>query len=469
MKIGYCTIASTHYLPQVQILESSLRRFHPEPEFHILLCDSPDICREVSTITGRDILSPERIDCAPWRHLAFCFDGADFSAMLKPFLLETLFRRGYDALIYLDPDIEVFSGLDRLAAILRDNNAVLTPHVCLPAPNDGKRPAMEDYVQAGHYDPGFIGVSASREVRGLLSYWRDVTVERLSAAGNGALFADRYVTAAIPSLLEKTVILRDPAYNMAYWNVFQRKLEYEEGRWTTDSGELKFFHFSGLCHQDPTRVSLHQNRVSASAGTPLFSLLSGYCAKIPAQPWAVFRNHPYSFSFYSNGEPITLDERNAFLEMSAHERAEIGNPFDANHLPRNPIRIRCKEMLDRNKDRSDWIERFKQKKLCAIRDSAKLATAIRKHKQAHRPIIGWFLRKMTNYYPNSARRLMEELLECDNKTFISKTFTSLLGRAPDTVGMEHYGKLLHRGVARTRIIDSILNSSEYRSRMKARR
>lgn len=469
MKIGYCTIASAHYLPQVQILEDSLKRFHPECGFHILLCESPKVCRTISARTGRDIMSPAEIGCTLWQHMAFCYDSAEFSTVLKPFLLETLLNQGYDALIYLDPDIEIFSSLERLAGMLRDSNAVLAPHVCLPIPNDGKRPAMDDYIRAGHYDLGFIGISASSKVRELLRWWRNVLVDRFPPVGSGPFLSEQHLAAAIPSFLDKTIILRDPAYNMAYWNIFQRKLEHEGGVWTTGSGKLKFFHFSGLCHQDLTRVSPHQNRVSAPVGTPLHKLLTAYCEKIPAQPWAIFRNHPYSFAFYSNGEPVTIDERNIYLAMETHERAEIGNPFDANDLTRNPIRIRCKEMLDQSSDRTDWIEQFKQNNLCMMRDNAKLAVAIRKYRLAHHPVIGWLLRALTNYYPNSARCLMEELLACDDKTFISKTFSSLLGRAPDPEGMEHYCKRLREGLTRTKIFDRICKSPEYVSKMKVKR
>ena len=466
MKIGYCTIASAHYLPQVQILEDSLRKFHPESDFHILLCESPETCRMISARTGRNIVSPAEIGCTLWQHMAFCYDSAEFSSLLKPFLFETLLNQGYDALVYLDPDIEIYGRLEQLTSMLRDNNAVLTPHVCLVVPNDGKRPAMDDYIHAGHYDLGCIGISASSEVRELLRWWREVLVAHLSPMEGRPYLIEQRLAAAIPSFLEKTVTLRDPAYNMAYWNVFQRKLEYEEGVWMTDSGELKFFHFSGVCHQDLTSVSPYQNRVSAPVGSPLHRLVSAYCEKIPIQSWATFLGHPYSFAFYSNGEPVTLDERNIFLAMEMYEREEIGNPFDANNLPLNPIRVRCKEMLDRSSGRTDWIEQFKRNSLYELKNNAKLAAAIHKYRLAHRSVIGWFLRTWTNYYPNSVRFQMAELLSCDDKTFVKKSFLALLGRSPDPEGIEYYCKQLQRGVARPRILGGICRSPEYLSKKK---
>lgn len=352
MRIAYCTIASADDLSRVQVLEQSLRRYHPGVEFHILLCEWPEVCKKVAASAGRQFLSPADIGCADWLSMAFYYDITEYNTALKPFLLETLLTQGYEAVIYLDPDIEVYGNLDDLPRLLRKYDAILTPHVCQPVPDDGKKPTMDQYIRAGQFNLGFIGISGSPEVRELLHWWQCVLVDRCLSDENSRFFVDQFWAAAIPSLLEKTFILRDPAYNMAYWNVFQRKLDYADGKWITDGGELKFFHFSGLSRDNLSQVSVHQNRVTAPVGSPLHKFLTQYFEKIQRQEWASFNDHIYSFARYNNGEPITNDERKAFLSMRRAERDGVGNPFDANGLPKNIVRIQCKPTLERNNDMS---------------------------------------------------------------------------------------------------------------------
>lgn len=346
MKIGYCTIASANYLSRVQILEQSLRRFHPEADFHILLCESPDVCNQIAIETGREVISPDTVGCASWLHMAFYYDITEYNTALKPFLLETLINRGYDAVIYLDPDIEIYGDLGFLSLQLEAYHVMLTPHVCFPVPDDGCRPTMDAYIRAGQFNLGFLGVSACKEIHDLLRWWQSVLVERCLFDEANQFFVDQFWADAIPSLIDKVFILRDPAYNMAYWNVFQRKLERKGLTWITDSGDLRFFHFSGLYRQDLTKVSVHQNRVTAPVGSHLYILLAEYFTKIQSQPWSRYTEHRYSFACYSNGEPITNEERKTFLDMSQKERAAVGSPFDANNFSKNVIRIRCKEMME---------------------------------------------------------------------------------------------------------------------------
>ena len=466
MRIGYCTIANTNDLSQVQVLEYSLHKFHPELDFHILLCESPEACNTVSAKTGRDFLTPAEVNCANWQQMAFYYDMSQFSTALKPFLLETLMNQGYDAVIYLDPNIEIYGRLDDLHLILNDHNAVLTPYVCRPVSDDGKKPTMDDYARAGQFNLGFIAISANNEVRELLRWWQSVMVDGYLFDKANHFNLDQFCAASIPSFLEKTFILRDPAYNMAYWNIFQRKLENNGEMWITDSGELKFFHFFGICHQDLTRISVHQDRVSAPIGTPLHNLLTSYFDKIQVQPWAIFRNHTYSFAFYYNGEPITIDERKAFLGMKPHERTEIGNPFETNNSPQNVIRIRCKELLDQTGGQTDWIGQYKQEKLIATIENIKLGAAIQQYRLAHYPVIGPIIRSITNFNTSSSRYLVEELLATDDKTFLNKTYNALLGRMPDPKGLENYSKRLRKGMSKKRVLDRICMSAEYRSKMK---
>ncbi len=359
MNMAFCTIASANYLARVQVLEKSLVKFHPAAELHILLCESQDVCEKIAVKSRRKFLAPADVGCAKWLQMAFYYDITEYKTALKPFLLETLLQQGYEAVIYFDPDIEIYGNLGELSTILDTYHAVLTPHVCQPIPDDNKQPSMDACIRAGQFNLGFIGMSACPEIFTLLNWWQNVLVEKCLFSNAPTFFVDQFWAAAIPSLLEKTYILRDPAYNMAYWNIFQRKLESDGDKWITDSGELRFFHFSGLNRQDLTKISVHQDRASAPVGSDLYRLLYEYFEKINKQEWAVFSNYQYSFGFYYDGEPITNNERKTYLSMSSKEREDIGNPFNENSIPQNTIKLRCKKNLEMDNTASDLLPIFK--------------------------------------------------------------------------------------------------------------
>jgi len=327
-KTVFCTIASANYLSRVQVLENSLKSHSPDYDLKILLCENPEVCEELARRTGRKFYSPADIGCTDWLHMAFYYNLIEYNTALKPYFIETLIKEGYASVFYFDPDIEIFSSLDEMTGLIPKNDIVLTPHVCKPLRDDLKYPAMEYLMQAGQFNLGFAGFSNSNESLELLRWWQSVCHEKCVFDVNRGYFVDQSWAGIFPSFVEKTYILRDPAYNVAYWNIFQRDLKFSDGRWMVDGKELKFFHFSGLSKDDLTKVSIYQNRVTAPMGSALHSLLTQYFEKIKAQGWAEFNDLAYSFSKYSNGEPITEADRKKFLLLSAEERKEFGDPFE---------------------------------------------------------------------------------------------------------------------------------------------
>lgn len=334
MKVAYCTIATASYLNQVQVLENSVKKHSAGADFHILLCEWPLVCRRIAEQTGHHFYSPEDIGCKNWLQMAFYYDALEYICSFKAFFIMKLLNMGYEAVIYFDADIEVYSSLHDVEKLLLNHDLIVTPHVCKPVPDDSRVPSMDAYVRSGQFNMGFLGVRNSSESRELMTWWQAVCVNQCLFEHDHRFFADQFWATVFPSFIEKICILRDPAYNMAHWNVFQRKLELVDSKWQTESGELKFYHFSGLDKDEPTKVSAHQNRVSAPVGSDLYKLLVHYIESVRAQEWNLFKGEPYSFGQYANGQVISRDERRKFLFLNHIERDAIGNPFEAHEAIR---------------------------------------------------------------------------------------------------------------------------------------
>lgn len=327
MNIVYCTIASANYLPRVKVLADSLATHQPGALFCVLLAEWPERCRELSGQTGVQFLSPADV-CPDWPQMAFSYDVTEFNTALKPFLLAHLLERRGDAVFYLDPDIEVFGSLDRLEELAIDHALILTPHVSEPVAMDGLKPGMDEIIRLGQFNLGFIGLARCAEVDSALRWWQEVCIDYCVTDLQRGYFVDQFWAAALPSFVQSFHCLRDPEYNAAYWNIFQRPLERAADGWQCAGRPLKFFHFSGLPQHDLTLVSRYQNRVTAKKGSALHALLANYARQIATNPWSVFSAETYSFSRFRDGRDITMAERRAFLDLPRDQRRKVADPFE---------------------------------------------------------------------------------------------------------------------------------------------
>jgi len=316
-----------NYLGRVQVLEDTLHEHAPGAELHILLCEHPTVCEEISRETGRKFYSPADIGCDDWLHMAYYYNITEYNTALKPFFLEHLFNKGHGRVFYFDPDIEIFGSMAGMESLLSEHDVVLTPHICKPLYFDAMRPGVDSYVRAGQFNLGFLGIAASDETREFLKWWQSVCVEKCICHNEHKFFVDQFWADMFPSFVGRTFILREPGYNVAYWNIFQRELESEGGKWLVEGREMKFFHFSGLDKKDLTKVSIHQNRVTAPKDGVLYSLLEMYFKKINELEWSRYNTYPYSFKSYADGKEIAPVDRRLFLMLGAEQRKAVSDPF----------------------------------------------------------------------------------------------------------------------------------------------
>lgn len=333
-----CTIASANYLNRVELLMDSFRRHHPDGDFFLLLCETPERCREIAADTGLSILSPDQIGAPHWHDMAFWYDITEYNTALKPFFLRTLLSRGHTPLLYLDPDIEIYAPLSPVAELLEEGRMVLTPHITIPLDDDGLFPSVDDIIRGGQFNLGFIALRSDPETERILQWWETVLTDRCLFETDHRYFVDQFWAAIFPSFLEGVRILRNPGYNVAFWNLPQRRIRLRDDGWYADDHILRFFHFSGISEDDPTRVSRHQTRIAVTPDDDLYRLLTDYLDRLSRTPLAKYRDLSWSFSTYADGTPITRQERRLWLRLSPDERRKIGDPFSLSGSDRDTFR-----------------------------------------------------------------------------------------------------------------------------------
>ena len=266
--------------------------------------------------------------------MAMLYDVMEFATAVKPSFLKTLLARGADEVTYFDPDIEIFRPLDDIAELAREHSIVLTPHTLSPLPHDRREPGEVTLLLAGMFNLGFIAVG--RNAAEFLDWWQ----ERVARSGHvdpkHGEFVDQRWVDFVPSLFEHTV-LRDPACNVAHWNLENRGFERVGDDYLVDGQPLRFFHFSGFDPERPYLLSKflgREPRVLLSEEPSAGADLRRVRAEAPRGrlPRGV-KDEPYGFNTLPNGVPITNRMRLLYREAlgsrrSVREDAEPPNPFD---------------------------------------------------------------------------------------------------------------------------------------------
>jgi len=291
------TIIAKNYLALAKTLANSLRQFHPDIDFHLLVIDRPGFPLGDIDPTSIFLIDPLSImDGTQFNSMAELYDVTELSTSVKPFALRHLLDIGYEQVIYFDPDILIIQPLDEILAALNEGNIVLTPHLLDPIPMDGRLPDEPFILKAGAYNLGFIGVNASAETRRFLDWWSERLVTLCRIAPHQGLFVDQKWIDLVPSLFERVIVLKHRGYNVAYWNIHSRKLIEEDGRYYVGEKRtpLIFYHFSGYRVDEPDSLSKHQNRVDPKAEPILGRLLRHYAELLEVNGHSRYKALPYT-------------------------------------------------------------------------------------------------------------------------------------------------------------------------------
>jgi hypothetical protein len=283
-RVAIAAIATTSYLPCAAALAASLPAAHPDTERVLLWVDAPagvqleDAARQLGyprVIVPQELVTAERLAGMRAR-----YSVSELCFALKPLLLCKMLDSGCESAIYLDADIFVYRGLAPVFEAFAGNSIALTPHITGSLPDDDRLPRDITILRAGAFNLGFIGVRNTPDARRFLDWWaarasRYGYVDPLRGWGGDQKWCDM-----VPGLFDDVAILKNPGYNVAYWNLPSRPLSRVDGKWFAGGEPLAFFHFSGFDPKHPGVLSKFQDRIDPSDDPLLSQLLADYAAKM---------------------------------------------------------------------------------------------------------------------------------------------------------------------------------------------
>jgi glycosyltransferase involved in cell wall biosynthesis len=329
-----CTIVARNYLPYARVLTQSLTSVHPQAQVTVLVIDGaadPSDDGLFRSLRLDDVIP----DPAERQRLTFMYDVTELATAVKPLLLQRLLTEGVSAVLYFDPDVQVFDSVESLWRLAIERGIVLTPHVLTPIPDDGFEVSDLAVLRAGVFNLGFIGVGAGTER--FLEWWSGrLRRHCLSDPGNGMFVDQRWLDYVAGFFPHKVV--RDPGCNVAYWNLHERRLMQTASGFEVNGGPLRFYHFSGFDPEVPYLLSKHQGlnpRVLLSEQPALRELCDAYAARLRALGRGSARAS-YGFSTLPDGTPIDSTMRRlyrrALLEAERRGLLPPPWPFEGNEM-----------------------------------------------------------------------------------------------------------------------------------------
>lgn len=327
------TIVSCNYFHYARTLMRSIAEAGLDADLYVLLAD----CRFDPGAFRSDIfttVSVEQSGIPEIRKMCFLYNILELNTAVKPFFIERLFEKGYRKIVYLDPDIYVYTSLDHIFRRLDYSDAVLTPHITQPL-DDGYKPGDIEILRSGTYNLGFIGLKSGPQVSAFVKWWQTKLRFHCFVDFSKGMFVDQKWCEYIPSFVEPIFVDRSPGLNVAYWNLIHRHIEKRGGRYFVNGTPLIFFHFSGLNHKKPIVFSKHEDRFQ-KIGLPgvVKELVSKYIDAIYKNGSEVYRNIPYGYDYFSDGKTrIHQPHRDVYRASPAIQRILGDDPFDMSKDP----------------------------------------------------------------------------------------------------------------------------------------
>jgi hypothetical protein len=188
-----------------------------------------------------------------------------------------LLQKRYEAVLYIDPDIKVFNALDEIFDGLKSYDCILVPHFTSSL-NDKNSILNHELsvLKHGIFNLGFLGLNNSKNAQLINDFWKSrcyYFCERNSSRG---VFTDQKFFDIAPLYFSNILISKNPGFNVASWNLFERKISLsDKGGLMANNANLIFYHFSSFDSGDGLTMSVIHGKDSPA----LLEVWSDYSRK----------------------------------------------------------------------------------------------------------------------------------------------------------------------------------------------
>ena len=319
------TSITKSYLPKARVLAKSVKHFHPNWTFVLLFSDELPIGFDLKNEPFDEILTIDKLGFTNWKAWAFGHALVELCTAVKGPAAELLSNRpGVDKIMYLDPDIKVFSSLSSLDLLLDKHEILLTPHL-LDAETDII--AIQDNeisaLKHGIYNLGFFAARTSGQGLDFICWWAERL--RLFCRDDipGGLFTDQRWCDLAPAFFSNLHIVRDRGCNVATWNIAHRPLSKDANAIFFVAGvPLRFYHFTSYDNGNGREMLMKY----ASNQKVAYELWDTYGTdlKLEGNADAIYKN--WHYGQFENGDAIPREARRAY-QARVDLQKKFSNPY----------------------------------------------------------------------------------------------------------------------------------------------
>lgn len=331
-RVVFFTVCNIQYLPKAIVLAKSLFSIQGEKLLIYIFDQETD---KIPLHESYEIRWVSNQGIPNFNHIAFMYDVTEACTSVKPFLTLQLLDKS-NSVVYLDPDICIYSKLTELIELLEKYPIILTPHYVTPI-NDPLLDFDISMMRFGSFNLGFYGVNDSEEGIRFLNWWSDRCINLGFAEAQFGLSVDQKWVSIAPCFFENIKILFDLGYNMAFWNLHERSLSLKNIEYiVNDKYILKFFHYSSFNVNKPELVSTRPHRWNETGRNDLSTISIKYGEALKANDFGLSKIK-YSYDYMSNGDYISPVLRRAYAAV--YKELDVNhNPFDSSGFIRKFIK-----------------------------------------------------------------------------------------------------------------------------------
>lgn len=331
------TIVAKNYVGLANLLQKSIKENTQELDFFICVADELDNTSYPENVI--ELKDKVGIDPTLWQQMSFKYNLTEFCTAVKPYAFKFLFSRGYKKIIYLDPDIYVFSSLEPIFAKMDNYKVILTPHVSGMHLDYRGEHDESLILWEGSYNLGFCALSFSEKVMTMLAWWGNKLKDECFAYKGYPFCYDQKWMVLLNCYFDhdELLISRHLGLNLAPWNYFEREVYKEKNQYmvryrTKDCGDqsypLVFVHFAGYKYADLIKGEVKRARLIVKEYPDISDLLSIYVKEFQnnAASMEKYLHLPYSYAYYADGTQIEKIHRSIYNGLRK-KGYNIGNPF----------------------------------------------------------------------------------------------------------------------------------------------
>jgi hypothetical protein len=327
------TSITSNYVPKARVLATSVKRVHPEAFFHLVCTDTLAGIPPEDLAVFDTILTLEDLNIPNPRAWAFQHSLVELCTAVKGAAAREIIRRyRADGVFFFDPDVVVLGSLDDLQNRLRQHAILLTPHQTIP---DSDPQAIVDNeicsLIHGVFNMGFLAVRGDGDGLRFLDWW-DARLRHFCHDDKASgLFTDQRWVDLAPCFFPDLEVVRDPQYNVATWNLSQRRATGRAPYEIQVEGKpLAFFHFSGF---DSGAQEIMLARYGSHSPV-LFELRRWYLQQCEEFGQSRLGDRPCQYSRYNDGTPIPMAHRILYRKRGDLQAA-FTDPFSVQDLGRS--------------------------------------------------------------------------------------------------------------------------------------